>query len=163
MNFGTVGQNDYTTNTDNDRIRHENLVGGNSSGTIGSAPASLETADPLDPSENYAAIIRDQWQDYVDRFGPLEDMANDMLLDPARRRETRAEFASAATSEVNNAFDRAENRTETLYSRSNQRRTARQQKATDRTNLLERTAATVSARNASRDYADDLESSLLGI
>lgn len=116
---------------------------------------------PESPSATYARISREQFADEQARFLPLQKMANDLVLNPEKRNQILEHGRNQATEEVDHAFGRAENRLETLGSRSNQMRSARQIEASDASNALHKTAATVSARNRTTQYFDEKQAELL--
>lgn len=113
------------------------------------------------PSDIYAEITREWWADQQTRFQPLEQMANDMILDPTRRNEIWQEGLDATSNAVENSFERGANRLETLRSRTNQVQSARGKKSSDRLNSLAKTTTSITARNKAREVLADTEMRVL--
>lgn len=118
--------------------------------------------DPNSPSAINASITREWWADQQARYNPLEDMANDMILNPQRRNQIRNEGLDMTTQAVEGSFDRSADRLETLRSRTNQAQNPRSQRSNSRINELTKTAATVTARNSARRFMDETEDTILG-
>lgn len=118
--------------------------------------------DPNSPSAINASITREWWADQQARYNPLEDMANDMILNPERRGQIRQEGLDVTTQAVEGSFNRSADRLETLRSRTNQAADARSQRSNSRINDLTKTATTVTARNSARRFMDETENAVLG-
>ena len=114
------------------------------------------------PTETYAALNRQWWEDQQSRYQPLEDMANDMVLNPEKREAILQSGLDKTTDAVNNSFERADNRLETLRSRTNQMQTERSKSSNSRLNALNKTATGVAARNSAREYIEDTETRMIG-
>lgn len=118
--------------------------------------------DPNSPSSIYAGMTREWWADQQARYFPLEDMTTENLLDPAKRQALRSEGLAATTKAVDNSFNRAGNRLETLRSRTNQSQSARNAESASRLDAVTKTATTVTARNSARQFMDETENAVLG-
>ena len=118
--------------------------------------------DPNSPSSVYAGMNREWWADQQRRYLPLEDMANDMVLDPERRSEIIQEGLDATTNAVESSFKRSADRLETLRSRTNQSQSTRSKRSASRLDQLGKAATTVTARNSARDFMEETENTILG-
>jgi len=150
INTSVVGARDVTYG---DSVAAENSANRNS--------ATAPTAAPS-PTDISASLNREWWEDQQARFEPLQQMANDMLLDPEKRQGLINEGVNAVSNAVDDSFDRASTRLKTLRSRTNQQQSSRSMKSNSRLDRLSRTATTVGARNAARDYIRETETDLIG-
>lgn len=123
------------------------------------ANGGLDPNLPLD--DQYAWLTRTMYEDNVRRFQPLEDQANAFALPGATRDRNRRQLADEAIAGVNNSFDRADNRLETLRSRTGQAATARERESESLLSDLDRSAATVKARNDARTRSRSIEDGVL--
>jgi len=129
-------------------------------GTI--SDGSNAVIKPPSVSQQAANLNREWWADQQARYFPLEDMANDMILDEETRRANRDHVLERVTNDIGASFERSENRLETVRSRGNQVQSQRSEKTSNRLNDIQKAATTVSARNAARQGMDETELQIIG-
>lgn len=108
-------------------------------------------------SKNMAKIHRAQWDDYLARFAPAEDM----LFDRFNDREFKNEAVSFADETMTGAMNRSFDQTQRGLSRFGVRPTGDVAEANNRTWGLKTAAARAGARNAMRTAVEDQEMGLM--
>ena len=107
--------------------------------------------------DTQAALAREDWDDYKERFFPLENKLIDQYNNGERRSNAIAESGEA----VNMAFDADAGVQQRRLSRYGTNLSADQQAASDRQNQISKTATLTDTRNLTRDSYADLDSQIL--
>lgn len=113
------------------------------------------------PDDVFANITRAQALDLENRFYPLDDLNQATVMDPERRAELHGQAMGIVDSAVDNSFARADERMQTLRSRSNTQLRADEQESLDRQSALSKTATKVQSRNATRSYLRERDNEIL--
>lgn len=108
-------------------------------------------------STNLARVHRAQWNDYLKRFAPIEDMLFDRLLDPNHK----AESVEKAGLTMGGSFDRSKDQMDRSVSRLGLNMTPTQTARRDKEFELEKTAAIAGAKNATRVAKDDQDMGIM--
>jgi hypothetical protein len=132
----------------------------------GSMPATnhggiVETATrlPKDYSQQtYAALTRQQWDDYLRNFVPLENILIDYATDP----QTVNDAVMQARTDVANSFEAQQGTQERRMRGLGISLDAQEQAAVDRRTGLARSLADVSAANLTTERVQDRQQALLG-
>jgi hypothetical protein len=110
-------------------------------------------------SDTYAAITRQQWNDYLTQIGvPQENKLIQYATDPT----VVSNAMSEAGSDVNDAFDRQAGANQRRLSGLGLSLNPEEQAVSDRTTKLARSAADVQAQNNARDQTIDRQQSIIG-
>jgi hypothetical protein len=141
-------------------------------GYSGSASGSQLAWDPLDirgmvagggapsqkASETFAALTRQQWDDYLRNFVPLENI----MIDYATNPQTVNDAVMQARTDVGNSFDAQQGINERRLRGFGLSLDADEQRAADRSMGLAKSLADVSAANMTTQRVTDRQRSLLG-
>ncbi|WP_328186890.1 hypothetical protein [Marinobacter sp. OP 3.4] len=122
-------------------------------------PTTIETTETGDQSgsENIAKIHRAQWDDYIARFAPVEDMLFDRFND-SEFKQGAVDFADQTmTGAMNRSFDQ----TQRGLSRYGVTPTGDVAEANNRTWGLKTAAARAGSKNAMRTAIEDQEMGLM--
>ena len=129
---------------------------------IAAQEAAAQTEREGQPDYIYAELIREQL-DHFNQYGrPLQQMLADNILDPEKAAKLRGESLNMADNAVNNSFDAADRRHETMLSRYGQSMTPEDKALQSQRSDVQRSAARVDARNQVRGANRDREMTLLG-
>lgn len=109
------------------------------------------------PDDILAGIYRDQWEDYVTRFFPLEDE----LVATYNNPEVHNRIIGAATQKAATGFDAAQGSYARSMSRYGMSPDAQVTQETDRSFNLGRTLAVVDAKNRTRQALVDRDQGML--
>ena len=109
-------------------------------------------------SDTFAALTRQQWQDYITNFVPYENKLIQYATDPT----VVSNNMSLASQNVNQAFDQQAGTTQRRLSGLGLTLDADEQKVADRSTSLARAAADVNAQNTVRDQTMARQQSILG-
>lgn len=104
-----------------------------------------------------AQIYRDQWDDYVTRFFPLEDE----LIDTYNNPEVHKRIIGQATDKAAASFDAAQGSYDRSMARYGMSADAQMQNETDRSFNLGRTLALAGAKNTTRQELVDRDQRML--
>lgn len=111
-----------------------------------------------EPDAINARLLRSQWEDWENRFKPYQDDSFNTVLDPEERARLDAEALANSQTAVDTAFDRTENRIQTLASRLPQANADPQMtEARDRQLELARRGSKVDAYNTTQQALEDRE------
>jgi|GEM_PF-2956244 hypothetical protein len=116
---------------------------------------SGKTTYDWEAANRYAAISRDQWNDYKKRFQPFEQELIDLAHNDG------SEEIEMAKDYTQSSMDAQKASGELSLSRMGIGMTADQAKASDRSFGIEKMAATVSAMNDAAQHADDRRNAIM--
>lgn len=102
-------------------------------------------------SDNIAKVHRAEWEDYLSRFAPVENMLIDKFNDSAGR----AEAVDKAGTAMASAFDRSKEQTDMNMSRYGLNISQDKQKQRDNEFALKKTAGVAGAKNGMRIAKED--------
>lgn len=102
-------------------------------------------------SDNIAQVHRAEWEDYLSRFAPVENMLFNRFNDPNDKQQ--AIDKSAVT--MGTAFDQSREQADRGMSRYGLKLTEDQTMKRDRSYALDKAAAVVGAKNATRTAKED--------
>lgn len=145
--FDFSGSNDFGLAPGASGVRawaHKTLGGG-------SAPSTTAT-------DTYAALTRQQWQDYVKNFVPFENKLINYATDP----NVVTDAMSSASQDVNGAFDRQAGATGRRLAGLGLSLNPDEQHAADRSLGLSRSLADVQAQNSTRDVTRARQMAVIG-
>jgi hypothetical protein len=108
--------------------------------------------------QTYAALTRQQWDDYLRNFVPLENILIDYATDP----QTVNDAVMQARTDVGNAFEAQQGIQERRMRGLGLQLDEQEQGALDRRTGLARSLADVSAANLTTDRVEDRQRALLG-
>jgi len=106
----------------------------------------------------YAALTRQQWQDYVQNFVPIENKLIQYATDPS----VVTNAMQNASTDVTGAFDAQQGATQRRLKGFGVALDADEQKASDRSFGLAKSLADVGAQNTARDLTVQRQQSVLG-
>jgi len=109
-------------------------------------------------SERFAALTREQWQNYVNTFIPIENQLIDYATDPGVVQKAM----SAASTNVADAYGAQEGAVARRLRGLGVSLSADEQAAQQRATGLSRSLADVQAQNVARDVTTSRQQSLLG-
>ncbi|KZZ72500.1 hypothetical protein A3765_28535 [Oleiphilus sp. HI0130] len=115
----------------------------------------LSTSDS--GSTNLARVHRAQWNDYLKRFAPVENMLFDRLNDT----EHKPQAVNKAGLTMASAFDKSQDQLDRSMSRYGLNMTPAQTQRQDKEFALEKTAAVAGAKNGMRIAKDDQETGIV--
>lgn len=108
--------------------------------------------------QTFAALTRQQWDDYLRNFVPLENL----LIDYATSPQVVTDAVSNARADVAQSFDTQQGVTERRLRGLGLQLTPDEQRAQDRQMVLAKSLADVSAANLTTERVRDRQRSLLG-
>lgn len=113
-------------------------------------------------SDVRADLTRAQWADYQQTYQPFEQLSNDAVLDPNRRRELQEQRDDIATDAVNTVYANLAGSNALMRSRYGTQASERTTRSEHLRNAVNHSADLVGARNGSRQYGREMEMRLLG-
>lgn len=148
----------YTANL-NQPAGLANPYGGNGTYTPSYNPTTLQpvTSGDQSGSDNMAKVHRAQWNDYIARFAPVEDM----LFDRFNDKEFKQDAVNYADETMTGAMNSSREQTRRGLSRYGVRQTGDKAEAGNRTWGLKTAAAKAGARNGMRTAVEDQEMGLM--
>jgi len=102
-------------------------------------------------SKNLAKVHRAEWEDYLSRFAPIEDM----LFEKYNDKEGRAEAVETAGLTMGTAFDNSKKQTDRTMSRYGMNISEPKQNQRDRKFELKKAAGVAGGKNAMRTAKED--------
>jgi len=108
-------------------------------------------------SANIAKVHRAEWEDYLARFAPIENM----LFEKFNDAEGRAEAVESAGLTAGGAFDQSREQTDRTMKRYGLNLSNRQQKQRDQQQGLNKALAVAGAKNTMRDAKEDQRMSIM--
>jgi hypothetical protein len=113
---------------------------------------------PSSAADTYAQVTRDQWQQYVSQFVPIENQ----LINYATDTQLPAENMQRAITGVQNAFQTQQGQTQRRLSGYGISLNPQEQAAATREQNLSQSLGEVGAANAARDFTVNRQRGILG-
>jgi hypothetical protein len=112
----------------------------------------------MSAAELYAQLTRQQWQDYVSRFIPIENELIEYAMNP----ETVRQNVAKAQAGIGQAFDTQQGVTERRLRANQQTLTGEEKAAADQQTGLSRSLGEVQAANTARQITVERQRGILG-
>lgn len=120
--------------------------------------SSLGLKRPVSAAQNFEALTREQWLNYMNTFVPIENQ----LIEQATNPELVTQAMDTASQNVGQSFDSQQAATQRRFRGLGLQLTPEQKTAADRATNLSRSLADVNAQNMARDLTTRRQQSILG-
>lgn len=125
---------------------------------LGGYASSRHLDRPMTAAQNFEALTREQWYDYLSTFVPIENQ----LIEQATDTTLPGKAMQAASEDVNASFAAQEGATQRRLTGLGLQLTPEQKAASTRATSLNKSLTDVGAQNMARDLTVQRQQSILG-